>query len=91
MRELCEDASTEDDADGRWSAIAEGAGNGNEGRPFENDGGVAGDVSSQGRYDGGGGGAGGEAMAKVGEVVGERSNVAREEEILFRMPVDSQS
>lgn len=49
LRELCEDGSTEDGADGRWSAIAEGAGNGNEGRPFENDGGVAGDVSSQGR------------------------------------------
>lgn len=48
LRELCEEGA-EDDTDGRWSAIAEGAGSGNEGRPFKNDGGVAGDVSSQGR------------------------------------------
>lgn len=48
LRGLCGDCA-EGAVDGRRSAMAENAGNGSEGRPFWNGGGVAGDVSSQGR------------------------------------------
>lgn len=48
LRGLCGEGA-DDEVESRRSIIAEGAGNGSEGRPFRNDGGVAGDVSSQGR------------------------------------------